>query len=60
MVGRGLLPAGYASEDGVGLHYTGTGLHEAVAILPGKCAWHVQPDGTGGYTEQPIPACWTQ
>lgn len=56
MVGGGLLPAGYASEDGVGLHYTGTGLHEAVSILPGKRAWHVEPDGTGGYTERPIPA----
>jgi peptidase E len=56
MVGRGVLPAGYASEDGVGLHYAGTRLHEAVSILPGKRAWHVEPDGTGGYRERPIPA----
>lgn len=56
LVGRGLLSAGYATEDGVGLHYIGTQLHEAVSILPGKRAWHVQPDGTGGHTEQPIAA----
>jgi len=56
MVGRGVLPAGYASEDGVGLYYTGTRLHEAVSIVPGIRAWQVQPDGTGGYQEQPIVA----
>jgi peptidase E len=56
MVARGLLPAGYASEDGVGLHYVGTGLHEAVTIRPGKRAWWVAPDGTGGHREEPVPA----
>jgi peptidase E len=54
MVATGQLGAGYATEDGVGLHYTGTELHEAVSILPGKRAWRVDPDGTGGYTEQAI------
>ena len=29
-------------------------LLEAVTILPGKHAWHVAPDGNGGYTEQAI------
>ena len=48
------LPAGYATEDGVGLLYAGTGLVEAVTILPGRHAWHVSPDGNGGYVEQPI------
>ena len=43
MVGEGILPAGYATEDGVGLHYVGTGLHEAVTVLAGKRAWRVQP-----------------
>jgi len=51
---EGYLPAGYATEDGVGLHYVGTELREAVSVLPGKHAWHVAPDGQGGYTEQPI------
>jgi peptidase E len=53
-VAVGRLPAGYATEDGVGLHYIGTELHEAVTILPGKRAWRVEPDGHGDYAEQAI------
>jgi peptidase E len=56
LVAQGRLPAGYATEDGVGLHYVGTGLREAVSILPGKHAWHVAPDERGGYAEEPITA----
>jgi peptidase E len=54
MIAQHLLPAGYATEDGVGLHYTGTQLHEAVAITEGKHAWHIQPAPDGGYTQRPI------
>lgn len=54
MVAEGILPAGYATEDGVGLHYVGTELREAVTVLPGRQAWHVRPDGDGGYAEQPV------
>jgi peptidase E len=54
LVASGELGAGYATEDGVGLHYTGTGLHEAVSVLPGKRAWYVEPDGSGGHTEQTL------
>jgi peptidase E len=54
MIGGGLLPAGYATEDGVGLHYLGTDLHEAVTILPGKRAWYVQPDQANGYVERAV------
>jgi peptidase E len=54
MVGEGVLPAGYATEDGVGLHYVGTELHEAVSVLDGKRAWRVQPAGGGRYTEEPV------
>jgi peptidase E len=54
LVAAGKLPAGYASEDGVGLLYAGPQLAEAVTILPGKRAWHVAPDGNGGYAEQAI------
>jgi hypothetical protein len=53
-VAQGRLAAGYATEDGVGLHYVGTALHEAVSILPGKQAWRVDPDGAGSYTEQAV------
>ena len=54
MVGDGVLPAGYATEDGVGLHYVGTELHEAVSVLDGKRAWRVDPAGGGHYTEKPV------
>jgi peptidase E len=56
LIAAGALPGGYATEDGVALHYAGTGLREALAILPGRSAWHVTGDGEGGYMEMPIPA----
>jgi len=48
LVGDGTLPAGYATDDGVGLHYRGTDFVEAVSDTAGKAAYHVQrgPDGT--------------
>jgi peptidase E len=54
LIAHGRLPGGYATEDGVGLHYAGTELREAVTILPGKRAWHVTSDGSGGFTERPV------
>ncbi|MGH3153939.1 MAG: Type 1 glutamine amidotransferase-like domain-containing protein [Streptosporangiaceae bacterium] len=54
MVADGILPAGYATEDGVGLHYVGTELHEAVSVLDGKRAWRVHPASAGTYAEAPV------
>jgi peptidase E len=54
MVGDGTLPAGYASEDGVGLHYVDTDLHGAVSIRPGKHAWWVEPTSDGAVQEKAI------
>lgn len=54
MVAQGVLPGGYATDDGTGLHYLGTTLHEAVSIRPGKRAWRVDPATGGGYAEEPI------
>jgi hypothetical protein len=54
LIANGKLPAGYATEDGVGLLYVGTDLLEAATILPGKHAWHVTPDANGDYAEQAI------
>jgi peptidase E len=54
LVAEGRLPAGYATEDGVGLHYAGAELREAVTILPGKRAWHVERGTRGGYSEAQI------
>ncbi len=44
-IAKGICPPGYASEDGVGLHYIDTELHEAVTIVEGKTAWWVDETG---------------
>jgi peptidase E len=54
LVGDGTLPAGYATDDGVGLHYRGPELVDVVADTPGRSAYHVEPDGDGGAKETPI------
>lgn len=54
LVAAGTLPAGHATEDGVGLHYLGNELAEAVTVRPGARAWRVDPDGHGGWTERAI------
>jgi peptidase E len=54
LVAAGELSGGYATEDGVGLHYLGTELAEAVTARPGARAWRVEPDGAGGWTERPV------
>jgi peptidase E len=48
LVAEGTLPAGYATDDGVGLVYRGTELVEAVADRPGAAAYRVErgSDGT--------------
>jgi len=58
-VASGDLPAGYATEDGVALHFVSTSVHEAVSAWHQGRAWRVAPDGNGGYTETPIvPRRW--
>jgi dipeptidase E len=39
------FPPGYAADDGVGLHFAGTELAEAVTCRPGARAYRVDPDG---------------
>lgn len=48
LVADGTLPAGYATDDGVGLHYRGTELVEAFAEAEASYAYRVErgPDGT--------------
>jgi peptidase E len=59
LIASGELPAGYATQDGVGLHYVGTQLHEALSVLPEALAWHIAADSSGGWTEMPIkPRQW--
>ncbi len=55
LVGSGALSAGYATEDGVGLHYVGTKLHEAVTIKDRANAWWVEPGRDGNYSEVAVP-----
>jgi peptidase E len=44
-VAEGALPAGWAADDGVGLHFAGTELHEAVSERDGGRAFRVEPSG---------------
>jgi peptidase E len=45
LVGSGELPAGYATDDGVGIVYRGTEFAEAVSEVRGQGAYHVFADG---------------
>ena len=54
LVTDGTLPAGHATDDGVGLVYRGTELVEAVADRPGKAAYRVEPGGDGSAVETRI------
>jgi peptidase E len=54
LVAGGVLPAGYATEGGVGLHYVGTQMREAVTIRPAARAWLVRQATGGGYAEEAI------
>ena len=51
LVGSGELPAGFAAEDGVGLHFVGVELAEAVAGRPEGRAFRVDP---GSETTLPV------
>ena len=51
LVGEGDLPAGYAVDDGVGLHFVGTALREVVTAREGAQAYRVEPE-----RETPIKA----
>jgi peptidase E len=48
LIADGTLPAGYATDDGVGVLYRGTEMVEAVTELDGKGAYFVErgPDGS--------------
>lgn len=44
MLSERAIGAGYAAEDGVGLHYTGTRLARILTALPGKAAYRLELD----------------
>jgi peptidase E len=51
LIGSGELPAGYATDDGVGILYRGTEFVEAVTEVRGKGAYHVVREGEVGQRE---------
>jgi peptidase E len=55
LVADGTLSAGLACDDGAAAHYVDDSLATLVADRPGARAYRVAPDGTGGYTEEPLP-----
>jgi len=54
LVGDGVLPAGWATDDGVGLHFRGTELVEAVADRPNAKAWRVELGEDGAVVETAV------
>jgi peptidase E len=54
LVGDGTLPAGWAADDGVGLHFEGTSLAGAVADRPDASAYRVERAPDGSVTEERI------
>jgi peptidase E len=50
LIGDGVLPAAYATDDGAGVLYRGTEFAEAVAEADGKAAYFIErgPEGGGG------------
>ena len=55
LVADGVLPDGYATDDGVGLVYRGTELVEAVAEIRGKGAYSVRSLNGGAVEERIEP-----
>lgn len=55
LVGDATLPAGYASDNGVGLLFRGTRLVEAVTELDGARGYELSRAADGTVTETPLP-----
>jgi dipeptidase E len=56
-VGDGMR-AGFAAEDGVGLHFRGTGLERVVSSRRGGRAYRVEPADDGRVVELPLEAVY--
>ncbi len=54
LIGEGTLPAGYAADEQVGLHYVGTEFVQAVSYRKEAGAYRIEPDGAGGAKESLI------
>jgi peptidase E len=56
LISDGTLPAGYATDDGVGVLYRGTEFAEALTEVPGKAAYRVERGSDGRAVETVIEA----
>ena len=54
LIADGTLPAGYATDDGVAIHYRGTDVGEVIADTSGKFAYRVFMSASGGVVEEPL------
>jgi peptidase E len=54
LIADGTLPAGYATDNGAGLVYHGTELHEAITETEGALAYEIHRDGDEA-VETPLP-----
>jgi peptidase E len=54
LIEDGTLPEGYATDDGVSLHFIDTKLHKAVTETPEKYAYHVYKNQSGQVEEEKI------
>ena len=52
LIADGTLPAGYATDDGVAIHYRGTEVEEVLSQTPGALAHRVFKSASGGVVEQ--------
>ncbi len=55
LVADGTLPAGYATDDGVGVLYRGTEFAEALTEREGRAAYFVERDADGRSVETRLP-----
>jgi peptidase E len=53
-IARGMIPAGYGADDGVGLLFEGTELAKIVSSRPGTHAYRVEPGENGATIETPL------
>ena len=55
LIAEGVLPDGYATDNGAGLVYRGTELHEAIADRPDVYAYEMTREPAGGVRETRLP-----
>jgi peptidase E len=54
LIADGTLPAGYATDDGVAIHYVDEELHRVVADTAGRRAYRVSRSDSGEVVEEPL------